>query len=128
MARILIIDDDPEMRLMMRRMLEPAGHAVTSAESGEAGIERFRDQPADLVITDLLMPSKSGAETIVELKSLAPAVKVLGISGGDMLDDVVFLRAAGKAGDIRWLAKPFAAAELLAAVAELIGTSGKGGR
>lgn len=121
MARILVIDDDAEMRLLLRRMLEPAGHEVVSAESGETGLERFRESPADLVITDLLMPHKGGAETIVDLKTIAPKLKILGISGGDMLDDVVFLRAAGKAGDIRWLAKPFTPQELTATVAEMLG-------
>lgn len=121
MARILVIDDEAEVRVMLRRMLEVDGHEVVSAESGETGVAKFRERPADLVITDLQMPHKGGAETIVELRAIVPGVKILGISGGDMLDDVVFVRSAAKGGDVRWLAKPFTPSELLGTVAEMLG-------
>jgi CheY-like chemotaxis protein len=120
MARILVIDDEAQVRLVMRRALEKEGHEVVSAENGEIGIQRYREKPADLVIADLMMPSKGGAETIFELKNIDPQVRVLGISGGDVLDDIVFLSATGKLGSVRWLAKPFANAELITTVTEML--------
>lgn len=64
MARILIIDDDDIIRRMLRLMLTKAGFDVLDAGDGKEGIELFRENDVDLVITDLIMPEKEGIEMI----------------------------------------------------------------
>jgi DNA-binding response OmpR family regulator len=63
-ARVLAIDDDEQMRGMLRDMLRAAGFEVTLAENGEAGLTMFNEAPADLVITDIMMPEVDGLEMI----------------------------------------------------------------
>ena len=69
MARILLIDHDPHDRRMISRVLTNDRHEVLEAPHGQAGVRMFLEQPADLVITDLLMPEKDGLETIAELRA-----------------------------------------------------------
>ena len=71
MARILLIDDDEAVRSPTARLLELMGHEVLTAEHGEAGLKIWREQGADLVITDLCMPDISGLELIVQLRAFA---------------------------------------------------------
>lgn len=82
MTRILVIDDEPQVRAMLRQMLEREGYEVVEAEEGEEGMRRYREQPVDLVITDILMPQKEGIETIRALRRTNPGVKIIAISGG----------------------------------------------
>ncbi|MBI2538099.1 MAG: response regulator [Gemmatimonadetes bacterium] len=58
MARILVIDDDADVRGVIRRHLQTEGHDVVEAADGRAGMKLFRDRPADLVVTDLFMPEQ----------------------------------------------------------------------
>jgi CheY-like chemotaxis protein len=113
MATVLVIDDDAEMRQVLRRTLEGAGYTVTEAANGKAGVEIYRSSPTQLVISDIVMPEQSGIETICQLKSEFPAVRIIGISGGGMAAHLRFLRTAGDFGADAWLAKPFAPGELL---------------
>lgn len=64
MARILVIDDDGQVRGAIRRILERAGHTVLDAADGEMGMRAHREGPADLIITDIFMPERDGIETI----------------------------------------------------------------
>ena len=64
MARILIIDDDKMVLNMLRQILEGAGHTVVEAPNGEVAMRLWREQPADLIITDILMPEKDGLEVM----------------------------------------------------------------
>lgn len=82
MPLILIIDDDDQIREMLRQMLERAGYEVTDAPNGKVAMKLYREQPADLIITDLIMPGKEGIETIIELRRDFPEVKIIAISGG----------------------------------------------
>lgn len=120
MASILVIDDDNQFRGFVRRTLEEAGHQVTQATNGVEGVKRFRETAVDLVVTDIVMPLQGGIETIMQLKSICPKLRILGISGGGMADNLGFLRQANKLGADAWLAKPFFAAELIGAVNELL--------
>lgn len=67
MALILVVDDEPRIRTLLRRLLEEEGHEVVEASNGEIAIDSFRAQPADLVITDVLMEGMDGCKTISEL-------------------------------------------------------------
>jgi CheY-like chemotaxis protein len=82
MARVLVIDDEDLLREILREMLEDAGHQVSQEADGSAGIESFRESPADLVITDMIMPKMDGINTIWRLKQMCPDVKIIAISGG----------------------------------------------
>jgi CheY-like chemotaxis protein len=82
MKRILVIDDDTQMRQMLRQTLERAGYEVVEAQDGEEGMKLYRQSPTDLIITDIIMPEKEGVETIIELKRDFPDVKIIAISGG----------------------------------------------
>src|SRR5437762_7182307 len=83
MARILVIDDDAQVRGAVRRVLERAGHTVVDVADGEAGIRAHRERPTDLIITDIFMPEQDGIETIQQLRREFPRVKIIAISGGD---------------------------------------------
>lgn len=120
MARILLIDDDALTRNVLRQMLERAGHEVVETCHGREGLRRYRDMPADLVITDILMPEQEGLETIRELRRLAPAVKIIAISGGSPRVMQDFLPLAEKLGAQRVLRKPIRRQELLATVRALL--------
>lgn len=67
MAHILVIDDEPALRRTLRSILEKAGHTVTEAGDGKQAIAVFAANPADLVLTDIIMPERDGIETIGEI-------------------------------------------------------------
>lgn len=120
MARILIIEDDREVRHLLKVVLERAGYEVDEAADGQEGIHRFRTAPSDLVITDLIMPHKEGLETIIDMRKEFPDLKIIAISGGARGSSENYLRTAKLCGAERIFAKPFDNRELLAAVEELL--------
>jgi CheY-like chemotaxis protein len=128
MTTVLVIDDDAEMREFLRRALEGVGYTVIEAADGLEGMRKFRENAVDLVVTDIVMPHQGGIETILQLKTTDPHIRVIGISGGGMATHLGFLRTAGRLGADAWLAKPFIAAELLKTVAEVLGTPPPGGK
>ena len=113
MARLLVIDDDPGMRDMLRATLVSAGHEVVVAANS-----LVRAKPIDLVITDMLMPEKEGLETIQELRSQWPQFKIIAISGAPTEWNV--LRMAEMVGALATLPKPFEPHEILVAVNKLL--------
>jgi DNA-binding response OmpR family regulator len=123
MARILLIDDDDDVRTLLVYELEAAGHDVRVARDGMQGLVMQRAAPAELVITDIFMPEKEGIETIRELKEEFPRTKVIAISGGGRLlaspgrftmhDLGVVARHLGAAAV---LSKPFEIAQLLKSI------------
>jgi DNA-binding response OmpR family regulator len=119
MARILVIDDDPDIGAFLVEILKPAGHEVILAADGRQGVERHCTSPADLVITDLFMPKQEGLETIQEFRTRFPEVAIIAMSGRAAA--VTMLSVAQKFGAVAVLHKPFAADELIAAVAKALG-------
>lgn len=121
MASILVIDDEPAIRQIVRRILERANHRVSDACDGRAGVALVREQAFDLVITDILMPDMEGIETMREIHASHPSMPILAISGGgSMRENILFLDAASKLGADAILEKPFRAAELLQSVERLL--------
>jgi CheY-like chemotaxis protein len=120
MARILVIDDDDNVRLSVKLALEDAEHEVDEAADGAVGMNRLRSRPADLVITDIFMPEKEGLETIDELKRDFPQIKIIAISGGGSMDPQEYLQIAQKLGADRSLLKPFDIDLLVKTVDELL--------
>ena len=105
MTRILLVDDDDLSRGAVHKMLERAGYSVQSTGHGSEAIARYKTEPADLVITDLIMPDTDGLEIIQELRRTHPAVRVLAISGGGRVDAEEYLSVARKFGAIGVLPK-----------------------
>lgn len=116
MARILIIDDEVQLRTSLLRTLESEGHQVFAAGDGREGLRVFHEQHPDLVVTDLFMPEKDGLETIREIRRHSPASRIIAVSGGYRGGMVDLLPVARKLGVTLTLAKPFAPEELLGAV------------
>ena len=121
MARIIIIDDNVYILDMLKQTLEREGYEVVETSNGNEGIRLYRENPADLIITDIIMPKKEGLETIMELKRDFPDVKIIAISGGGRVSPEEYLSMAKKLGARYTFSKPFEREKLLAAVRELIG-------
>ncbi len=122
MAKILLIDDMKGVRRTVCAVLKRAGHEVTEADDGSAGIEVLQSGAAfDLVITDMLMPKQDGMEVIQFLESRPRRPKLLAMSGGgsQVSADEAFMLARSRADAT--LTKPFDNAELIAVVDRLIG-------
>jgi CheY-like chemotaxis protein len=81
MPTVLVVDDDEAMRKLLRRMLERTGFTVVTAVNGRDGMERFREHPADIVVTDMMMPEVDGAALIRGLRGEWPEVRIIAISG-----------------------------------------------
>jgi DNA-binding response OmpR family regulator len=116
MTRILVIDDDPEIRSLLRDILELEGYAVTEAPNGRVGMTLYQKQAFDLVITDMLMPEQEGIETIAELQQTTPRVRILAMSGGGSRANFNVLVDAKRFGATVTIAKPFGPSDILAAV------------
>jgi len=106
MARILLIDDEQDVRAVIREFLIEAGHDVDEAENGEKGIALYEARPYDLIITDMLMPKLSGLELVSRLKQLDPGLKIIAISGGGEHKDLTYLKESGNLGVDHILTKP----------------------
>ena len=128
MARILLIDDDDGLRYCLRRLLADHGHMVFEANNGKVGLEVFADVIPDLVITDLVMPEKSGLEVLTELQTKTPPVKAIAMSGGRRYGAGDDLETARSLGAARVLSKPFSFDALIAAIRELLPEDGVGTR
>ena len=116
MARILIIDDNPEICAILRETLESAGYEIMVAGDGRAGLALHRARRADLVITDIFMPEQDGIETILELQRDDPDVKIIAMSGGGLAGNLSYLPAARALGAVHSISKPFDCEEVLATV------------
>ncbi len=121
MKKILIIDDEPYILMMLKKMMERAGYEVDLAENGVTGLNLFRENSADLVISDIIMPEKEGLGTIREMKQLKPELKIIAISGGGRVSADDYLNTAKLFGADRIFQKPFKQNEIVGAVNELIG-------
>jgi DNA-binding response OmpR family regulator len=121
MARILLIDNNTELRTMLRDTLAAAGHTVIEARDGNEGLALFRQGGADLVITDIVMPEHEGFAVLMELRKAQPPVEVIAMSGGgEQGGGADYLDTARLMGAAKVLLKPFRTATLLAAINELL--------
>jgi len=120
MAHILVIDDEIQIREVLRTVLERVGYTVTEAENGVEGLRLFRENHIDVVVTDIIMPEKGGIDTIMDLRRDFPTAKIIAISGGGMCGEVSYLDMAIGVGADRAIGKPFVLDDFLAAVEELV--------
>ncbi|MCC2641960.1 MAG: Signal transduction response regulator, receiver domain [Nitrospira sp.] len=118
MASIFVMENDDAVRMMLRTGLTAAGYSVRDSTNGRLGINAFRKNPADLVITDIYMPERDGLEVIESLRRTHSGVKILAISGAS--GSMGYLKLAQSLGASAVLPKPFALSALLSIVAELL--------
>ncbi|MDH4088638.1 MAG: response regulator [Nitrospira sp.] len=111
-ATILVIEDHASVRRLLAQVLKDAGYQVFEAATGREGLERFREQPMDLVITDLEMPEMTGLEVILALTRAVSNVKVIAMSGHSADE----LQKARLMGARQTFAKPLDLPALLNAV------------
>jgi CheY-like chemotaxis protein len=120
MARILVIDDDNEVRGMVKRMLEREGHQVIEAADGNAGTALYRETQTDLIVTDIVMPQKDGWETIADLRRQFPDARIIAMSGGAEIGAHSYLIMGKRLGADRILEKPVRKEALMKHVVELL--------
>ena len=121
--RILVVDDNDQMREMLRLILEAAGHEVLDAANGKIALHLQKTMPADLVITDIIMPEMEGLDLIMNIRRIPPCVKIIAISGGGKVDPSLCLKIADNLGADRILLKPFSKSTILSMVSELFADS-----
>lgn len=120
MARILLIEDEKQVRGLLSETLEQEGHEVIGCQNGTEGVNQYQKGPIDLVIMDIILPDKDGFETLNELKQQDSQVNVLAISGGLAPGAVNILEIAQRLGARETLAKPFDLKSFLRVVNHLI--------
>jgi CheY-like chemotaxis protein len=118
---ILVIDDDAILRDLVTDWLEAAGYRVRRASDCCAAVAELGRQAPALIVSDMFMPGPCGAEAIAQLKREHPDVALIAVSGHFNSGQGISAEAALAAGADRALAKPVKRADLLRAVAELVG-------
>ena len=113
MPRILVVDDNDDIRSMLELLLRREGFDVASAPDGEQALALFAERAADIVITDLFMPERDGIETIVALRDRYPEAKIIAMSGWQSQRGPDYLAVAREIGAVGTLRKPFEPRELL---------------
>lgn len=114
MPSVLVVDDEDQLRQLIREILEQAGYQVTEARDGKEAVLQYRIAPADVVIMDILMPEQDGLETTSTLRREFPNVKIIAITGSsEMIGILSFLDVAKMLGAHRALQKPFEMQTLL---------------
>ncbi len=116
MAKILLVEDDELVRDMLVQILQRANHEVTSADNGEEAAEILQKTEYDIMVTDLIMPKKSGITLISEVKDKHPNMEIIAISGGGRLDPTGYLDLSESLGATVSFEKPIDNAALLMAI------------
>jgi CheY-like chemotaxis protein len=114
--RILLVDDDDDVRDLFREYLSVPGHEVFSAGSGVAALELLQSREIDVVLVDIVMPGKDGVSTIYEIRKMRPNMNIIAISGGGRAGNLAPLRVAAVAGADLLLTKPINRNALISAV------------
>ncbi len=110
MASILVVDNEHSVRLTLAMLLKGQGHQVLEAADGRTAIEKLREEPVSLVITDLKMPEVSGLDVLREVKALRPETEVILLTGHGTIESAV---EAMRLGAFDYVTKPFESSELL---------------
>ncbi len=113
--QVLVVDDDPAIRMALRMVLEDAGHHVEEAESGDRALERLDAGRLDVVLLDLAMPGLPGLDTLLRIRETAPDLGVIVVSGEATLANAI---KAGQRGAYDFIEKPPDRERLLAVVVE----------
>lgn len=115
--RVMIIDDEPLMRITVQDALLAEGYKVTAAETGEEGVTLLRENPVDILISDLKLPDMDGIQVLKDAKIIGPETQVILITAYGSIDSAV---TAMKEGASDYLTKPFSMDELLLIIKRLL--------
>jgi len=131
MQNILVIDDEPDVRDAVKRVLDRAGYSVRTADSAVDVLAEFERVPTDVVITDIIMPKIDGVQAIEMIRKAFPSVRIIAISGGGnfgitayqptAITTTAYLASAEQAGAHLVLTKPFESVDLIHAVENVLG-------
>ena len=118
MPLVLVVDDEAQIRGVIRDTLEEAGYTVDEARGGKEALDRYRTTPADVVLMDILMPDQDGLESILAFRREFRNSRVIAMPGGsDMIGVLNFLEVAKMLGACGTLQKPFDKRVLLDTIA-----------
>jgi DNA-binding response OmpR family regulator len=120
MPGILIVEDDKELREMLKISLIRHKYTVLEAADGKEAITHFKPSITDLVITDLIMPDEDGLKVIMRLREIKPSLKIIAISGGGKAGPGSYLNLAKALGANVIFPKPFSVNDLLAKIEQLL--------
>jgi DNA-binding response OmpR family regulator len=120
MVGILIVEDDKDLREMLKISLIRRKYSVIEADNGKEAIIHFKPTITDLVVTDLLMPEEDGLKVIMKLRELKPSLKIIAISGGGKAGPGSYLNLAKALGADAIFSKPFSTRDLIAKIEELV--------
>jgi CheY-like chemotaxis protein len=129
MTRVIVIDDEEDIRVVLKEILVRAGVQVEVASNGDDGLDLLREKSADLVIADIIMPGKDGVATVYDIRMEFPKTKIIVISGGGNVAPLAYepaaiktsayLASASAVGADMTLTKPFDRDELVSAAKRL---------
>lgn len=119
MVKVLVIDDEKDVREMARRALESEHHTIFEAADGIDGIKAFQEHQPDVVVTDIIMPNADGLEVISRILEINPKAKIIAISGGGRIAGKTYLKYARKFGVTAVLSKPFSPEQLLSLIRDM---------
>lgn len=120
MPGVLIVEDDKELREMLKMSLQRRGFAVQEAENGKEAISHFKPLLTDLVVTDLIMPEEDGLKVVIKLRELKPTIKIIAISGGGKVGPGSYLNLAKALGADAIYSKPFSIKDLIVKIEQLL--------
>lgn len=118
--RVLVLDDDKELRTIFSLLLSRDGYRVTQAYSGREAISLHQKEPYDLIIVELLLPDNQGFDTLADLRKLASPPKIIATARPGWMPTEVYSKMARQLGVHGTLAKPFQPEQLLALVRDVL--------
>ncbi|MFN8241093.1 MAG: response regulator [Bacteroidales bacterium] len=120
MSGILLVEDNTELREMLREALSKRKYSIFEACDGRDAINKFKPQLMDIVVTDLIMPEEDGLKVIMKVKEIKPEIKIIAISGGGKAGPGSYLNLARVLGADETFSKPFSLSSLVSKVDELM--------
>jgi len=121
MARILLVDDEVDLRRVFCRILQEQGHVVQEADSGTGALDAMRRTPADLVVTDLVMADMHGAELVRRLVDDHPTCRFIALTGDEsFVGSPAWLELTGRIPSFRVVMKPFKVDALISAIERVL--------
>jgi len=120
MPGVLIVEDDKELREMLKLSLSRRNFTVFEADNGKSAIAHFKPTITDLVVTDLIMPEEDGLKVVIKLRELKPTIKIIAISGGGKVGPGSYLNLAKALGADAIFSKPFSISDLITKIEQLL--------
>jgi DNA-binding response OmpR family regulator len=120
MAGILLVEDDKDLREMLKVSLLQRKYTVVEASNGKEALLKFKPSVTDLVITDLIMPDEDGLKVIMKIREIKSSVKIIAISGGGKAGPGNYLNLAKALGADIIFSKPFSINDLIKKIEELL--------